>query len=610
MLQSVVRPAVQSDNEEAVHLLLERGVTPGTTNRTGETALHKAATSGRGKGIKKLIESASSEEEKQRLLQQTNKAGKTSLHVAFEKNNPDAVRELVEAGAVFSTTVAGSEDASNPIHLAAEGDAHKCVSAASSNKDGFLVKNRPDNPQHMAFMNALNAPNGKGFTPLMIAVKKGYLNSAMSLLAAGADPNICHRETGNTALHLAAEAGNQTLVKLLLVFGADLKIKNKAGKTPLLLTRSSNDPDADTCVEVLSEIAGYEDSKSKLSFSFEPCSIPKDSVFLLSMDGGGVRGLITCQTLIALVTRMKQLQPDCGPLQSYFDYIAGTSAGAIIALGLSHTHSTPELGRILFFQFAVDVFEDTPTFSSESIETYLKKAYGADLKISDSVKPRTIVMTVRADVNPPVLHLICNYRETGEGKMCSQDMMAWEAARASSAAPVYFHPFNEKYVDGGVMANNPTLDAMSEIFDQGEREGKDVRLGLVLSVGTGVPPSRELEDVGVEVPRLRNILKTTPYAIGHKLADTISGAINLLSQFITQSMRSSGQEVVRAEYWCKSVKTPYFRLSPPLSRKYDLAESDKVVLVQIMYEAHSYIVKNAAQIDAVAKTLLSRGPSK
>ena len=59
---------------------------------------------------------------------------------------------------------------------------------------------------------------------------------------------------------------------------------------------------------------------------------------------------------------------------------------------------------------------------------------------------------------------------------------------------------------------------MSEIFQQGEREGKDVRLGLALSIGTGVPPSRELENVGVEVPRLRNILKTTPITIGHKRA--------------------------------------------------------------------------------------------
>ena len=84
---------------------------------------------------------------------------------------------------------------------------------------------------HMKFINALNMPIGKGFTPLMIAIKNGYLNSTVSLAAPGADPNICHHETGNTALHLAAEAGNETLVKLLLIFGADLKSKNKAGKT-------------------------------------------------------------------------------------------------------------------------------------------------------------------------------------------------------------------------------------------------------------------------------------------------------------------------------------------------------------------------------------------
>ena len=126
--------------------------------------------------------------------------------------------------------------------------------------------------------------------------------------------------------------------------------------------------------------------------------------------------------------------------------------------------------------------------------------------------------------------------------------MVWEAARASSAAPVYFHPFKEIYVDGGVMANNPTLDAMSEIFLQGKREGKNVRLGLVFSLGTGDPPSKELENGGVAVLRLKTILRDIAN-IGH----TISGLMNLINQFIAQSKQSSGQEVVRAESWCTSI---------------------------------------------------------
>ena len=605
MLQSIVTPALQSGNEEEVQLLLDHGVTPGCTNRMGETVLHRAATCGNGKEIEKLIGCIGCKEETKRLLQQTNKAGKTALHLACESDNSEAVRELMEAAPVcFLTPVARCKKACNPLHLAAEGDACKSISAACNKKDGFLVKNCPDNPQHMNFVNALNMPNGLGFTPLMLAVKNGHLNSAMSLLAAGADPNVCHEETGNTALHLAAEAGNLVLVKLMLVFGADLKMRNKAGKTPLLLARSSDGPDAHACVEVLETIERLENENSALSNEFEPVSVPEDSIFLLSMDGGGVRGLITCQTLIALVTRMKQLQPDCGPVQSYFDYIAGTSAGAIVALALSHANTTPELGRTICFKFSEDVCVGSPTFHSKAMETCLKECYGARLKISDSVKPRSIVTTVQADKNPPILHLICNYRETGEGKMRSQDLKVWEAARASSAAPVYFHPFNEKFVDGGVMANNPTLEAIAEIFQQGKKEGKDVRLGLVFSIGTGEPPTVQLNDVGVAVPRLSTLMRDIA-----NIGKTVSGLVNLVSQFISQSTQSSGQEVVKAETWCMSMNTPYVRLSPPLSKNYDLAESHKGAIVQFMYEAHTYILKNGPQIDTVAKTLLSRGPS-
>ena len=64
------------------------------------------------------------------------------------------------------------------------------------------------------------------------------------------------------------------------------------------------------------------------------------------------------------------------------------------------------------------------------------------------------------------------------------------------------------------------------------------------------------------------------------------------------------------EAWCLSMKTPYVRLSPPTSRDYDLGESEKDVLVQVMYEGHKYIVENGPQIDTAAKILLSCGPSK
>ena len=602
MLQSIVKPALQSGNEEEIQLLLNRGMELGTTNRRGKSILHRAASGGTRKGVKKVIESAGSEEEKQKLLQQTDKDGKTCLHIAFEEDNPDAVCELLEAGAGLSKPVAGSEDSSNPLHLAAERGHSRTIYAASNKKDGFVVKNHSDNPQHIDFMNALNTTNRKGFTPLMLAVRKGHLHSALSLVAAGADPDVCHPETGNTALHYAAEAGNQSLVKLLVVYGADINIKNEAGKTPLVLARSS---DAAVCIEILNDIAELQDKNYGLSNSFEPGSVSEDAIFLLSMDGGGVKGLVTSQTLIALEKRMKQLQPDCGPLHSYFDYIAGTSAGAIIGLAISHAKASPEICRNICLKFAVDVCSGTPTFHGHVMDTCLKESYGAKLKFYNDDKPRVIMTTVLGDMDPPILHLMCNYDEMRDKEMHARDWMAWEVARASAAAPVYLPPYMERYIDGGVMSNNPTLDAMTEIFQQGKREGEHVRLGLVFSIGTGIMPGAKLKDVGVHVPRLGNLLQSLIH-----IGSTISGLLNLINQFISQSTQSHGQEVERAEAWCMSMNTHYIRLSPKMSMIYDMAESDKGVLVQLIYESHIYILKNATQIDIVAKVLLSRGPRK
>lgn len=87
----------------------------------------------------------------------------------------------------------------------------------------------------------------------------------------------------------------------------------------------------------------------------EPVSMPPDAIVLLSMDGGGSRGLLTCQTIAAIQNRMRQLDPHCGPLFKYCDYIAGTSTGGLIGLCMA---SGASLGatRATFFKVADEVF--------------------------------------------------------------------------------------------------------------------------------------------------------------------------------------------------------------------------------------------------------------
>lgn len=52
----------------------------------------------------------------------------------------------------------------------------------------------------------------------------------------------------------------------------------------------------------------------------------------------------------------------------------------------------------------------------------------------------------------------------GPSPLLPVDQLVWRAARSSGAAPTYFRP-NGRFLDGGLLANNPTLDAMTEIHE-------------------------------------------------------------------------------------------------------------------------------------------------
>ena len=87
----------------------------------------------------------------------------------------------------------------------------------------------------------------------------------------------------------------------------------------------------------------------------------------------------------------------------------------------------------------------------------------------------------------------------------------WKAARATGAAPSYFRAFG-RFLDGGLIANNPTLDAMTEIYEYNlaleavKRESEVEPLSLVVSIGTGAIPVSELQNVDVYRPD--NIFET------------------------------------------------------------------------------------------------------
>ena len=607
VLQALVLAAIGNDSDdEVVEKLLGAGgarVDVKAADRKGNTALHLAKSA---KNIQRIVNKAAAdkmgEKEVKQLLNQPNQEGKAPLHSAFQQNNPEVVRELIQAGADLENSTVDEEGA-NPFHVAAESGSAESIGAAHHQKENFLQKESSNDKEKQQFVNALNKPNKRCLTPLMLSVRKNYFNSVVIFLQAGANPNIQHPDSGDAAIHYAVEMGSADLLKALLAFGADIELKNNAGKTPLDIAHESKAEGAKECVGVLeTTIKLMVEASSQVSDKFEPIPVPENAIFLLSMDGGGTRGLLLTQTLLAIQKRMKELKPDCAPLYKYFDYIAGTSAGGLVTLSLACAGASIEATRASLFKAGDEICTRPPTFPDAVVSNTSQQTYGKDTLITDTEKPRLIVTTVLADRNPPALHLMCNYGEARNGQRPPNEWKVWEVSRATSAAPFYFPPYMEKYVDGGVMSNNPTLDAMSEIVVQAEKEGSDARLGLVVSIGTGVlPPPPKVEDVAIFVPNLSNLFKAIT-----NLPDTLSAVFNFLHLLISQATVSNGQETVRANAWCKSLGVPYYRLSAPLDKIIDLTENDKKVLIDMMHQGNEYLLKNAKDIDTIARYLLSR----
>ena len=573
VIRSLTVAALWKGDENSVDALLEQDVVDvGGTDRFAHSTSDKR---------EQLLKAYGTNSQAQHM---------TALDVA---NDADIVVELLESGARFTNRPVRSS-----LHLDAANRTTQGIAAV-------IQQTEPsDNVVELDYKNAINSFDDDGFTPLMISVRQQHMDGCCVFLQAGADPDIKHCETGCTAMHYAAELGNTVVVKALIAFDAKIDIKDNEGKTPLDMARMSSRCCTKGAIEILVKttelVAKAQTELSELERSGEQTSlsIPPDSIVLLSMDGGGCRGLLTCQTLAAIQKRMNDLQPDCSPLQTYVDYIAGTSAGGLIGLCIA---SGTSLGgtRATIFKVAKEVFKHPPTFPAQVVDRTNKETFGSERIFTVDIPewPRLIVTTVLADRNPPVLHLMCNYGEARNDQKPPHEWKLWEVGRATSAAPIYFPPHEEKFVDGGVMANNPTVDAMVEIFSQHEK----AKLGLVVSIGTGVVPSAKVDNVGIFVPNLQNALKSIP-----KLVQTSSGLSNLLQLFVAQSTRSDGQEVSRARMWCKSLNVPYFRFSPDLENLVDLAENDKAVLTDLMYQGALYNLGIAKEIDAVARYLLSR----
>lgn len=317
---------------------------------------------------------------------------------------------------------------------------------------------------------------------------------------------------------------------------------------------------------------------------------------LLCLDGGGIRGLILVQLLLE-IEKLSQT-----PINHMFDWIAGTSTGGILALGLGCGKTMMQC-MCLYLRMKELAFVGSRPYNSEPLEQVLKDNLGEFTVMSDIKHPKLMVTGVMADRKPVDLHLFRNYKCASEilGIVTPtsnrrvppppiEEQLLWRAARATGAAPSYFRAFG-RFLDGGLIANNPTLDAMTEIHEYNMaltsvgREKEVVPVSVVVSLGTGLIPVTELKEIDVFRPD--SIWDTA------KLAYGISAIGNLL---VDQATASDGRVVDRARAWCSMIGIPYFRFNPQMSVDVAMDEKSDAVLVNMLWEAKAYMYANRNKI--------------
>uniref|UniRef100_A0A6Q2XE17 phospholipase A2 n=1 Tax=Esox lucius TaxID=8010 RepID=A0A6Q2XE17_ESOLU len=457
---------------------------------------------------------------------------------------------------------------------------------------------------------SVNYLSKTGESPLHVLTKRGRFEASMVLLTHGAEPNL-KGQGGNTALHLAMKMDHMELIKALIVFGADVEIYNDLGETPGLLAARSSKGEMENeerfhhhprcqihcnCLSSPAIFFTFHSGPLSSPFPILLCRVDR----LLCLDGGGIKGLVLIQLLIAL-------EKEAGrPIKELFDWVSGTSTGGILALAIVHGKNMEYL-RCLYFRMKEQVFQGSRPYESAPLEDFLKKEFGEDTRMTDVRHPRVMVTSVLADRHPGELHLFRNYdppslpRDPSYTATASfkpltipQEQVVWRAARSSGAAPTYFRPMG-RFLDGGLLANNPTLDAMTEIHQYNKGRGSEVRrLGVVVSLGTGKPPQVVVNSVDVFRP-------SNPL----ELAKSFVGAKELGKMLVDCCTDSDGCAVDRARAWCEMADIIYNRLSPQLSQEVMLDEVSDSVLVDMMWETQMYLYEQRENVKLLAQQLLS-----
>uniref|UniRef100_A0A8C5P9U2 Patatin like phospholipase domain containing 8 n=1 Tax=Leptobrachium leishanense TaxID=445787 RepID=A0A8C5P9U2_9ANUR len=345
----------------------------------------------------------------------------------------------------------------------------------------------------------------------------------------------------------------------------------------LLRLRQAQDETLQAVVREALALVGYNDP------------VKGRGIRVLTIDGGGTRGIVALQTL-------RKLQEMTGkPVHQLFDYICGVSTGAILAFMLGLFRIPLDECEELYRKLGQDVFKQNVIvgtvkmgwnhafYDSEMWEKMLKERMGSDLLIESTRNPHcpkvSAVSTVVNKGLPLKAFVFRNYNHFPGVKShymggCQYNL--WQAIRASSAAPGYFQEYvlgNDLHQDGGLLINNPCALAIHEC----KCLWPDVPFQCVISLGTG-----RFESAGKST--------ATHTSLKAKLTNVISSATDT--------------EEVHKMLDALLPPNTYFRFNPVMNEDVPLDENRKEKLAQLQMDSKCYLERNEEKLKKAVKILL------
>ncbi|KAF8770628.1 Calcium-independent phospholipase A2-gamma like protein [Argiope bruennichi] len=372
----------------------------------------------------------------------------------------------------------------------------------------------------------------------------------------------------------------EEVCKHLLLYPEQKAIMCKAGllKTTLLLKNDSSDKAIQEQAKCVLALVGYHDP-------------PKgDGIRILSIDGGGTRGIMAIEILRQLEAKTNK------KVYELFDFICGVSSGAILSLLLGGLRVSLDECEYLYRKLSDEIFCRSAIWGTSRLMwshayydttawvNVLKKTFGETLMIDtakDKDTPKLAV--VSAIMNLPHLQAFVfrNYDfppriQSYYRGSCRYRM--WESIRASGAAPGYFEEYcldDYLHQDGGVLINNPAALAIHEA----QLLWPSDSIQCVMSLGSGR-----------YVPAVSPSLTST--SLKTKILKIIDSATDTEAVHITVN----------------DLLTPdtYFRLNPYLTEFLTLDENRKEKLDQMKVDAQMYLRRNEYKFSSAAQTLLRK----